>query len=346
VKIFILKPSSLGDVVQALPVLRLLKRHWPAAEVYWWLDRALVPLLADDPDLAGIIPFDRQRWVNPWHWTELAASIRRARRLQFEVVIDLQGLARSGLFAWLANGDILLGVDDPREGARGFYDLIVPRASFHTHAVEWYLGALPLLGVPVHRDFTWLPPRPAVREELARKWPLDKRPVVLLQPGARWANKRWPTEHFVELARRLQVERPSLLLAILGAKEDQPLGQVLTQALPGRCLDLTGRTTLPEMVEWIRLARVLVTNDTGPMHVAAALGRPVVAVFGPTEPRRTGPFTPHSRVLQTSIPCVPCLRPKCAHVRPMECLTSLAPERLLPHVLAFLDQPRLGAISP
>ena len=162
-KILILKPSSLGDVVQALPVLRLIKRHLPASEIYWWIDSNLAPLLEGDPDLAGVVHFHRRRWAAPRHWPEIARSIRWMRAQAFDWVIDLQSLMRSGVFAWLANGKLTIGLDEPREGARGFYDLIVPRPSPQTHAVDWYLGVLSLLGVPVHWNFQWLPERPAAR---------------------------------------------------------------------------------------------------------------------------------------------------------------------------------------
>ena len=139
-KILILKPSSLGDVVQALPVLRLLKRHLPASEIHWWIDSGLAPLLEGDPDLTGVVRFERKRWASLPHWPEMLRSIAGMRAQKFDWVIDLQGLARSGAFAWLANGQLLAGLDEAREGARGFYDIIVPRASFHTHAVDWYLA--------------------------------------------------------------------------------------------------------------------------------------------------------------------------------------------------------------
>ena len=107
VKILILKPSSLGDVVQALPVLRLIKRHLPASEIYWWIDSNLAPLLEGDPDLAGVVRFERRRWAAPAHWGEIWRSVRWLRQQRFDWVIDLQCLMRSGIFAWLANGKLL-----------------------------------------------------------------------------------------------------------------------------------------------------------------------------------------------------------------------------------------------
>ncbi len=324
-KILILKPSSLGDVVQALPVLRLLKRHLPSSEIHWWIDSRLAPLLEGDPDLAGVVLFERQRWVSLRHWPEMWRSVQWLRQQAFDLVIDLQCLARSGVFAWLANGKLLIGLDEPREGARGFYDLIIRRPTALTHAVDWYLDVLPPLGVPVDGNFQWLPERPALAESVRRKWPVGEAQWIVIQPGARWPNKRWPAESYAELVRLLAAANPDLQFAILGGEEDRPLGEVIARANATRCLDLTGEASLPEMVEWIRLSKLMVTNDTGPMHVAAALGTPIVALFGPTEPCRTGPYRQIDHVLQLNLPCVPCFKSHCGYAKPFECLRAIPP---------------------
>jgi lipopolysaccharide heptosyltransferase I len=329
VKILILKPSSLGDVVQALPVLRLIKRHLPSSEIHWWIDSRLAPLLEGDPDLASVVLFERQRWVSPRHWPEMWRSIRWLRQQAFDLVIDLQGLLRSGAFAWLANGQRLIGLDEPREGARGFYDIIVRRPTALTHAVDWYLGVLPPLGVPVDGNFQWLPERPAVAESVRRKWPVGSAPWIAIQPGARWPNKRWPAEAYAELVRLLATANPELQFVILGDAEDRALGEIIARLNVERCLDVTGRITLPEMVEWIRLSKLMVTNDTGPMHIAAALGKPVVALFGPTEPRRTGPYGQLEHVVRIDLPCAPCMAPRCTYVKPLECLRAITPAAVL-----------------
>ncbi len=339
-KILILKPSSLGDVVQALPVLRLLKRHLPESEIYWWIESDLAPLLDDDPDLAGVIRFDRRRWAVASNWTALWRGLRWTRAQAFDWVVDLQCLARSGAFAWLANGKLTIGLDEPREGARGYYDVVVRRPSFHTHAVDWYLEVLRPLGVPAARPFVWLPPRPAAAAALGEKWAAQNGRWLVLQPGARWPNKRWPADSFAELLRRLAEARPEFRFAVLGGPDDLALGESIARAAPGRCLDLTGKLSLPEMVEWLRLCELMVTNDTGPMHVAAALGTPVVALFGPTEPRRTGPYGQLEHVLQLDLPCVPCLKSRCRYFKPLECVRALSPATVFDAVQRRLDHPR------
>jgi lipopolysaccharide heptosyltransferase II len=331
-KILILKPSSLGDVIQALPVLRLLKLHFCDAEIFWWIDSALAPLLEGDPDLAGIVRFERKRWKSPQHWPEMLRSIRWLREQNFDLVIDLQCLARSGAFAWLARGKFLIGLDEVREGARGFYDVAVPRKSFHTHAVDWYLAVLPLLGVPVHKNFQWLPERPAVAAETKRKWLGENSQLILLQPGARWSNKRWPAENFAELVHLTVKNLPAARFVVLGDAEDKPPGEIISRAAPECCLNLCGETSLPEMIELLRLCDLMVTNDTGPMHVAAALGKPLVAIFGPTEPRRTGPYGHLENVLRIELPCSPCLKGYCAYEKPNECLNAISPAMVFERV--------------
>jgi lipopolysaccharide heptosyltransferase II len=331
-KILILKPSSLGDVIQALPVLRLLKRHFPASEIFWWIDSALAPLLEGDPDLAGVVRFERRRWAKPAYWPEMFRSIRGLRAHNFDLVIDLQCLARSATFGWLARGKFLAGLDEVREGARGFYDLAVPRKSFLTHAVDWYLSVLPPLGVPVHGHFQWLPERPAIAATVKKKWSVEQSRWIALQPGARWGNKRWPVEHFSELVRRLGKKFPDVRFAIIGSTDDALLGKIISTTEPERCVNLCGETSLLEMVEWLRLADLLVTNDTGPMHVAAALGKPLVALFGPTEPHRTGPYGQLANVLRLELACAPCLTSVC-HVENMEeCLRGISPAAVFDRV--------------
>ena len=331
-KILILKPSSLGDVIQALPVLRLLKLHWPRSQIFWWIDSSLAPLLEGDSDLTGVVRFERNTWASPVHWPEIWRSVRWMRNQAFDLVVDLQCLARSGAFAWLANGRLLIGLDEPREGARGFYDLIVMRPSFHTHAVDWYLGVLKLLNVPVHWSFDWLPERRDVADEVKRKWMDGNARWIVIQPGARWPNKRWPVEHYAELVRRLGSAHPDLRFAILGGEDERELGSAIARVDSSRCVNLTGRLSLPEMIECVRLGGMMVSNDTGPMHAAAALRKPVVVLFGPTEPHRTGPYGQLAGVVQHNLPCIPCMKPYCTYSKPLECLRAISPSVIIERV--------------
>jgi lipopolysaccharide heptosyltransferase I len=332
-KILILKPSSLGDVIQALPVLRLLKLHFRAADIYWWIDSGLAPLLEGDPDLAGIVRFERKRWSSPANWPEMFRSIRWLRAQHFDWVIDLQGLLRSGIFGWLSRGKLLMGLDNQhegsREGARLFYDLAV-RAPQGTHSVGRYLSVLPALGVPAEAAFQWLPERPQIAAAVKTKWPELARASrwIAIQPGARWDTKRWPVENFTQLVSLFAQKYPAARFAVFGSADERPFGEIIFSAAPERILNLCGKTSLQEMVECLRLCELMITNDTGPMHVAAALGVPLIALFGPTDPRSTGPYGQLENVIRTGLPCSPCFNSSCRWTNPLECLTAISPAKV------------------
>jgi heptosyltransferase-1 len=321
-KILILKPTSLGDVIHAIPVLRLLKQAYPSSEIYWWISAELSSLLESDPDLTGLFLFYRKKSESPFFWPTLLRELRRMRRMNFTHVIDLQSLARSGITAWLANGEVTIGLDDPREGASTFYDVRVPRPSYHTHAVDWYLQSLRYFHIKPHFNFEWLPARPSDLAKMKQAGLADRR--IILNPGARWENKRWPVEHFRELAQELPRLFPDTQIVLLGGKSDYELTTAIKNGSPA-IFDLAGRTSLSEMVEVIRGALFMVTNDTGPMHIAAAVGTPLIPLFGPTTGARTGPYGQIENVLQSKIPCVPCMKPECHNANRLECLKGLTP---------------------
>ena len=369
-----------------MPVLRVIKRAWPDAQVFWWIEASLAPLFESDPDLDGTFVFRRKGWRTIAWWREVWRTLSAVRKHRFDYVLDLQGLSRSAFFAWLANGRTVIGLDNDREGRREaaqiFYDVLARPSPRGTPAANRYLGVLERLGLPIDWNFQWLPRRRAVARkvnEFATQWPsletVDKvqgrarsplravaddpadggsRQVgthpaddsnrrfskwVVLLPGARWMNKRWPAELFAQTTTRLATVNPDLRFAILGVAGDKPLAEVICRANPNRCLDLTGQTSLPEMIEWLRLAELVISNDTGPLHVAAALRRPLLAIYGPSDPNGTGPHGQSAGVLQAShLPCVPCMKQTCDYVEPLACMKSITPEMVANRALAVLGK--------
>jgi lipopolysaccharide heptosyltransferase I len=331
-KVLSLKPSSLGDVIHALPLLRLLKKSYPQAEVHWWIEESLAPLLEADPDLAALQIFRRRNWGSPLGVLREIRSVAGLRRERYDWVIDLQGLARSAWFGWFSRGAVMAGVDSGREGARGLYDVAVPRPSPETHAVDWNLEVARALGVDIDCDFEWLPAPVGT----AFKLPDPGANWVAICPGARWPNKRWPTEHFSRLVKELLERDKSLRIVILGSAGDAESNRIISQSAQDSCLDLTGKTSLPEMVECLRSARVVVANDSGPLHVAVALNRPLVALYGPTHAGRTGPYGMPNSLMRTALPCAPCQVPTCANPVERECLRVISPPTVVDAVLARL----------
>ena len=325
-KILIIKPSSLGDVVHALPVLRLLRRAYPDARIDWWLAPSLFPLLQDDPDLDHLIPFHKR---DAFEWLITLVRVRAGR---YDLAIDLQGLARSGAMCWLAGAKRSIGLDLNREGARGFYDETVSRPSRNAHAVDWYLDVARRLGIPVHDDYEWMPRTSSAAPKLDD----PARCEIALIPGARWDNKRWPAAQFLRLIHLLVEARGNLHFSIYGDAGDRPLAAAIAADLPELVSDKSGATSLPSLVDQLRSATLVVTNDTGPMHIASALGRPVIALFGPTDSRQTGPYGVDNEVLRIPLPCAPCFKSTCRWSVNQQCLTDLAPEAVTAAVLRHL----------
>lgn len=325
-KILILKPSSLGDVVQAMPVLRLLRRRYPDALISWWLAENLTALLEDDPDLDEVIPFERSKgfsWDGISRWW---GTVNELRGQQYDLVIDLQGLLRSGLFAWLARGGHSVGLDLRREGARMFYDTAISRPSDRPHAVDWYLDVAEELGLDPGCSFDWIPERVTAARSVARQMPQGAGALVAVIPGARWDNKRWPASHFADAITGISERHPGTRFMIIGGASDRGLAEEIDQNTEVPVIDLTGKTSIPEMIEWLRASTLTITNDTGPMHIAAALDRPVVGVFGPTDPAQTGPYGDQITILRPDVlSCAPCLKSTCHWKVNMECMQSVWP---------------------
>jgi len=320
-KILIIKPSAIGDVVHALPVLNLLRRKWPAAHVSWLVTPACAGLLERHPQLDEAIRFERREFGRGWKSPTVAADFyrftRSLRQRNFDLVIDLQGLFRSGWLAWSTRAPVRVGQASAREGAWLFYTHRVPTGSPEQHAVERYLTIAQALGCergPVEFQF-------AVDDA-------DRRHVealvpgryAVLMPGTNWPTKMWPVERFAALVTPLR-ERFGLETVVAGGPDTVELAA----KIPG-ATNLAGRTDLRQLVALLERAELVVANDSGPMHIAAALGRPLVTPYGPTNPVRTGPYRRQDSVVRLDIPCSPCYSRKCSH---QSCLQWLGIEPVL-----------------
>lgn len=338
-KILILKPSSLGDVIHALPVARMLHHQIPALKIYWWIDIGLAPLLETDPDLAGLFLFDRKNWYSLPSLRSFAATLQSMRRFKFDLAIDLQALLRSALVGYLSGANYLIGLNDPREGASLFYNVSVPRPSPRTHAVDWCLGVVDLLGISRTWEFVWLPLNRKAAESVNRRLiGLEGTKRIALLPGASRSSKRWPTDRFAMLLHELANYDKSLHFLIIGSQAERQIALQVAAAAPRRSMVLAGELSLPELVELLRTCSLLIGNDSGPLHIAAALRRPVVAIFGPTDPCRTGPYGQPHNVLTADLPCQPCLMRHCPlSDRPL-CLEKITVDKVFEAVRGLLSK--------
>jgi lipopolysaccharide heptosyltransferase I len=334
-RVLIIKPSAIGDVVHTLPVLNLVRRRWPDAHIAWLVTPACAGLLDGHPQLNEVIRFERRRFGAGWRSPAAAMGLfrfaRDLRARKFDLVIDLQGLFRSGWLAWQTKAPVRVGFANAREMAPLFYTHRVPIESVEQHAIDRYLAVTDALGCgrePVEFRFATTD---AERQTVAALLK-DESPYAVLLPGTNWETKRWPVEHFAALVQPLR-ERFGLRTVVAGAAGDGPLAAQVSDAL-----DLTGATSLGETVALLERASVVVANDSGPMHVAAALGRPLVTPYGPTSPVRTGPYRRLDTVIRLDIACSPCFSRRCSH---RSCLRWLEPA----HVVRAIEQQLRAASS-
>ncbi|WP_435009859.1 glycosyltransferase family 9 protein [Tundrisphaera lichenicola] len=337
-RVCLIKPSSLGDVVHALPVLSALRTHWPDAHLAWVVNRGLRGLLDGHPDLDEVIPFDRSAIsLRPLGISAVSRFLLELRRKRFDLTIDLQGLLRSGIMTRATGAPIRVGLETAREGSRYFYTHRIGSPGPEAHAVDRLLKVAEAFGAEVTRPRF----RVAFGEEDAA-WarailaPLP-RPLLAVNVGARWLTKRWPPEHFAEVARRA-VTTKGAGLVLVGAPEDRPLVEALKAALgPIGALDLCGRTSLPRLAALSSEVDVFLSNDTGPLHLAAAAGPRVVGVYTCTSPGRTGPYGPGAIAVTSCVWCAPSYVRECAR---LECMTELTPDRVWTAVQSQLEPGR------
>ena len=322
-RILIIKPSSLGDIVHALPVLAGLRDAYPDAHLAWLVTTAFAPLLHGHPLLDEIITFDRRQYGRMLQsWRSLVDFLRFLRDLRgrrFDLVLDLQGLFRSGFLARATGAATRVGFRDARELAAMFYTrrVRVPPScgpQRNDHAVDRNLHLARELGLPVDPPLFPLGVRPeeldAARRLLARIAGASVESFTAVLPGARWNTKRWRVDRFAELCDRLHAQGlPRCVL--LGSPEERTYSDALVSAARAPVIDLVGRTSLRECTALLTLASLVICNDSGPMHIAAALRRPVVAIFGPTNAARTGPYGETAHVVSLPLPCSPCYRRRC-----------------------------------
>lgn len=328
-RIALLKPSALGDIIHCLPVLTALRRRYPRAHITWVVNQTYAPLLQDHRDLDEVLPFDRRASHRGW-----GAAVRTGldfffelRRRRFDLAIDLQGLFRTAVMMAATRANRRVGLSTAREGATWTYTDVVPVADFNSlHAVDRCWRIAEAFGVgDVPREFHI--PIPAE----ARNWAEEAtwgypRPWLMLGPGARWMTKRWPPQHFAELARRAGDAFGGTVFFV-GGEEETAAATAVRRLYSGPCRDFTGRTTLPRLAALLERADAMLANDTGPLHLAAALGRPVVAPYTCTRVRLNGPYLALSGAIETSVRCGGSYVKRCSR---LECMAELTPDLLWP----------------
>lgn len=341
--ILIIKPSSLGDVVQALPVLKILRQKYPHATIDWLVNEEVADILRDNPYLHTIHRWDRAIWRRPRCFLKAlrnaASVVRELRRSRYDVVFDLQGLFRSAVLAFLSGGETVIGFANAREKAPLFYRKKVELPTKEMHSVERYIFAVGG-DVSAEKEFPIefsAEDREITESLLARMDYSTNKPFAILVPGARWPTKRWPPKQFAALADRL-VKGEGVQVGLIGAPGEAALIQRIASLSRCRTMDFSGKTALKQLAYLLKKADLVVGNDSGPIHIAAAVGTPVVALYGPTSPLRTGPYGENHTVLTSSLPCRPCFSRKCAVS--VACMKTISVDSVFEACKPYLDEAR------
>ncbi|MEW6002417.1 MAG: lipopolysaccharide heptosyltransferase II [Nitrospirota bacterium] len=313
-KILIVKPSSLGDVVHSLPFLYALREKFSEAKIHWVIAGGLEDLLTGHPMVERLWIINKDAWkkiINAKETlNELRELFKELRKEKYDLVVDLQGLLRSGVITAATGAPLRVGFAESREGSGFFYTHKV-KAGKDIHAVDRYLKIADFLGCslgdvrfPLPFNFN-----PLSTHSLPSQY-------AAIVPGARWKTKMWPPENFGSLSSLLPLKT-----VVVGSRSDMNVAREIVANSKGKAISLAGRTNLKELIEVMKGARFVVSNDSGPMHIAAALGISVFALFGPTDPVRTGPYGEGHVVIREDLSCAPCFKRSC---KDMKCMKSLS----------------------
>jgi heptosyltransferase I len=332
-KILLIKLSAVGDVVHTIPVLNRLRRRYPDAQIDWLVTSPIAELLRHHPAITDVIEFAREEWSSPWRLTPFVNYARLAASLRatgYDLVVDMHGQLRTALLAFATGAPVRVGFDRPRpevwaasdrefpelarqhawqgarEGSWLAYTHHIKVPTLDLHAVDRYLNVGPILGLEDGAaDFSFpIPAAASARiEQLLRGHAIADAQLLTLAPGTVWETKHWGSGKFAEVARHFM--QKGFAVTLIGSRRERAVCDKVAELAPG-AVNFAGETSLSELAALIRRSTICVTNDSGPMHLAVALGRPVVSVFGPTDPVWIGPYRRENAVLKAALPCSPC----------------------------------------
>ena len=302
-RMLIIKPSALGDIATTLPLLCDLKMMFPESRIDWLIDPALADLVRGHDAVNELIYFDRRK-ISGWflHGTarsSLRALMRTLKENKYDMVFDAQGLLRSAFLAGSSRAAMRIGFTDAREGARFLYThhSRIPRQ--RALAVTRMRSLAAVVGSASERAEFRMPIQAAALEKVTSLLPGSQNLAAVI-PGARWDAKRWSEQGFSQIVRLLAAS--GLGVVVLGAPGEQVLCQQVVDQAGVQAANLAGRTSLAELVAAISICHIVIGNDSGPLHVAAALGRPLVGLYGPTDPESVGPYGQMDHVLRFEQP--------------------------------------------
>ena len=323
-RIVVRVPNWIGDVVMSIPALEALKRNFPKSYLTVISKPWVKDLLIDHPSVSELLIYSPERNILQYLRTifEIGSGIRQR---DFDMAVIFQNAFEAAFLMWLGGVRIRVGYCTDGRGLFLTHSVPRPRQDQVTHQVEYYLNILREMGLEAPSKAPVLVRRQdlgiAVRDMLRSSGFRQDHLTVGLGPGAMYGEaKRWPAERFALVADMAAREWNANIL-VLGSKKEKQIGDRVQRAMAHRCVNLCGKTSLSDAIELLSICNFFVTNDSGLMHISAALGVPTIAIFGSTDPHATGPLGPKTRVIQHQIDCAPCLRSTCP--RDFRCMLSI-----------------------
>ena len=345
-RILIIRLSAIGDVVHTLPAVHLLKKHLPGCHITWVVEQAAAELLRGYAGIDELLVSHRKEWLRLLRsgavaavFAQAGAFLRRLRNAEYDLVLDFQGLFKSAVLAGLARGKRKIGFANARELAPLFYTERATAPDFDDHAIRRHMGLVRHLGIAdgqtVFSSF-WGKAEEANAAGLLSNFDVaSKSPLICVHPCAAWPTKCWDGEKMARLCGTLQEDFGAQIVFTGAAAEQGYIAGILSR-MPTPALNLAGRTNLRELACLFAGAALVISMDAGPLHLACAVGTPVVALFGPTAPWRTGPFGPRTCVVRKELACSPCYKKKACPLGHHSCMQDMSVEDVYGVCAAFL----------
>jgi heptosyltransferase I len=344
VNILIVKLSAIGDVIHTLPALSALRKLYPDSHITWVIEEASSDIILDHPYLDHVIISHRKQWIDNLKHRKIGRTIREIRSFMhdlrsrpYDLVIDFHGLFKSAVVVFLSSGKRKLGYDSMQELSGLFLNEKI-HEDMKKHAVDRYLDFLRYLNADIIKPDFIIPIREDNKvhvDELLRTNEIDKSDqFVAVSPTALWKTKLWQDENFALLCDRITEELK--IRVVLTGSNRMELARIQSM-MRNPAANLGAETTLRDLAYLCQRSSLLITTDSGPMHIAAAMGTPVIALFGPTDPSRTGPYGKGHTVLRKDLPCSPCFLKKCDLTQCMHDITVEEVFRTVKEKLKGLD---------
>jgi heptosyltransferase-1 len=331
VNILIVKLSAIGDVIHTLPSLAALRKLYPDACITWVVEEAAAELVNNHPYLNEVIISQRKSWAKDLQncqirrpLREIRSFLKELRKRPYDLVIDFHGLLKSSVIVFLSRGKRKLGYDSLQELSGLFLNEKIPE-DMNKHAVDRYLDFPRYLGAKIDNVEFILPQNndaEAKVQLLMGKYKLDDKKFIAINPIAYWETKLWDDGNFARLA---DLIKENLKMNVVFTGSEKESIEKITSGMVTYGINFGGQTSLSELAYLYKKARFVITTDSGPMHLAAAVGTPVIALFGPTDPARTGPYGEGHTIVRTQLPCSPCFLKKCAT---RKCMKEILPEQV------------------